>query len=119
MLNKCESEIKILSSQIESIKNFDETIKNRKAEMKNSIEIMDSIIMDGAVSDANLRLFIDKIIIHEYNNKLDVSMIIKADFRQHIDFYDENGEISEKVFECVEHPSEISEEFIDAMIKEY
>ncbi len=116
MLNKCESEIKILSSQIESIKNFDETIKNRKAEMKNSIEIMDNIILDGAVSNANLRLLIDKIVIHEHERKLDVSILIKADFRQHIDFYDENGEISEKVFECVEHPSEISEEFIDAMI---
>ena len=37
--------------------------KKRKAEIKNSIDILDGIIKDGAISNANLRLLIREIII--------------------------------------------------------
>ena len=104
MLTKCETEIAWLTGQIESIRNYDETIKRRKAEMKSVIEMMDEIIAKREISDAHLRMLVEKIIIHEQEKKLRIEICLKADFRQHIDFYDENGQITDKAFEMIVQP---------------
>ena len=111
MLTKCETEIAWLTGQIESIRNYDETIKRRKAEMKSVIEMMDEIIAERKISDAHLRMLVEKIIIHEQEKKLQIEICLKADFRQHIDFYDENGQISDKAFEMVVQPDVLSTGF--------
>lgn len=111
MLTKCETEIAWLAGQIESIRNYDETIKRRKAEMKSVIEMMDEIIAERKISDAHLRMLVEKIIIHEQEKKLRIEICLKADFRQHIDFYDENGQISDKAFEMVVQPDVLSTGF--------
>ena len=104
MLTKCETEITWLTGQIESIRNYDETIRHRKAKMKSVIEMMDEIIAERKISDAHLRMLVEKIIIHERDNRLQVEICLKADFRQHIDSYDENGNLSEKAFEMIVQP---------------
>lgn len=65
MLEKCESDIQKLEDEIKSIQDYNSTIKKRKAEMKDSVEIIEEIIKEGAISDANLRLLVNKIIIFE------------------------------------------------------
>lgn len=72
--------------------------------MKSVIEMMDEIIAKREISDAHLRMLVEKIIIHEHNKRLRVEICLKADFRQHIDFYDENGKLSEKAFEMIVQP---------------
>ncbi len=48
----------VQTAEIEAIRDYDTTIRKRKAEMKSSIEILDGIIKDGAISDNNLRLLL-------------------------------------------------------------
>ena len=44
-------------------------------------------------------MLVEEIIITEKDKKLDITIVLKAEFRRHMDFYDENGEITEKAFE--------------------
>ncbi len=104
MLENCEKDIAAHTAEIEALKNYDETVKSRKANLKQSIDLLDDIVNDGAISNAHLRMLIDEIIVYENEGQQRITIKIKADFRRHVDIYEENGEISEKVFECVTIP---------------
>lgn len=96
MLEKCESDIQKLEDEIKSIQDYNSTIKKRKAEMKDSVEIIEEIIKEGAISDANLRLLVNKIIIFEKGKKLKIKL--NAKFQRHKDCYNDNGIVTEKIF---------------------
>lgn len=86
MLEKCESDIQKLEDEIKSIQDYNSTIKKRKAEMKDSVEIIEEIIKEGAISDANLRLLnlrllVNKIIIFEKDKKLSIKIKLNAKFQ--------------------------------------
>ena len=98
MLEKCESDIQKFEDEIKSIQNYNSTIKKRKAEMKDSVEIIEEIIKEGAISDANLRLLVDKIIITEKNQKLKIKIKLNAKFQRHKNCYDENGNLAYTTF---------------------
>lgn len=98
MLEKCESDIQKLEDEIKSIQDYNSTIKKRKAEMKDSVEIIEKIIKEGAISDANLRLLVNKIIIFEKDKKLSIKIKLNAKFQRHKDCYNDNGIVSEKIF---------------------
>ncbi|HPE95002.1 MAG TPA: recombinase family protein, partial [Bacillota bacterium] len=100
MLAKCEADIDSLLKQIDAIRDYDTTIKKRKAEMKTGIDLINDIVSEGAISDTHLRMLIDKIVIHEKDKRLNIAIFLKAEFRRHMDFYDENGEVTDKAFEC-------------------
>ncbi len=92
MIAKRKNEIENLTKKIDSIKNLDETVKKRKAEIKNSIDILDGIIKDGAISNANLRLLISEIIILEQDNELSIVVAMKAPFGEYYgELFDEEG----------------------------
>lgn len=94
MLEKCELDIQKLEVEIKSIQDYNSTIKKRKDEMKDSVEI----IKEGAISNANLRLLVDKIIIFERDKKLKIKIKLNAKFQKHKDCYDENGNLTESTF---------------------
>ena len=98
MLVKCEADIKRIQEKIHSIKDYNDTIKKRKAEIKNSVKIIEEILEEGAISDANLRLLVEKIIITEKDKKLNIKIKLNAKFQGHKDCYDENGNLTEKAF---------------------
>lgn len=98
MLEKCESDIQKLEDEIKSIQDYNSTIKKRKAEMKDSVEIIEEIIKEGAISDANLRLLVNKIIIFEKDKKLSIKIKLNAKFQRHKDCYNDNGIVIEKIF---------------------
>lgn len=89
MLEKCESDIKALSKRIAELEDMDNTIKKRKAEISNSIEIFNKIIDEGTISDSDLRMLIDKIIISENDGKLDISITLNGKFKEHTLNFDE------------------------------
>ncbi len=93
MLEKCESDIQKLEEEIKSIQDYNSTIKKRKAEMKDSVQIIEEIIKEGAISDANLRLLVDKIIITEKNKKLKIKIKLNAKFQRHKNCYDDEGNL--------------------------
>ena len=98
MLEKCESDIQKLEDEIKSIQDYNSTIKKRKAEMKDSVEIIEEIIKEGTISDANLRLLVNKIIIFEKDKKLKIKIKLNAKFQRHKDCYNDNGIVLEKIF---------------------
>ncbi len=55
---------------------------------------MDDILKDEHLSEAHLRLLVDKIYVHEEDGKLSLNICLKAPFRDHLDTY-ENGEQTE------------------------
>ena len=75
------------------MKDIETTVKERKKQMKKSVELLDGIIADGAISDTHLRMLVDEIVIYEKNGKLDIQITLNGEFRTHIDYYDESGDI--------------------------
>lgn len=93
MLEKCESNIKRITGDINRINNYNETIKKRKADLKHAVEIIDEIVKEGAISDANLRMLIERIVIYEVKEGLHLEIELNANFKNHRNYYDENGVI--------------------------
>ena len=98
ILKICEDDIERIKNEIESITDYNATIKKRKAEMKESVDLIEQIIQEGAISDANLRLLVDSIVISEKNKKLHIKINLNAKFERHKDCYDEEGNLTESVF---------------------
>ena len=69
----------------------------RKAEIKESVDLIDQIIQEGAVSDANLRMLVDSIVISEQDKKLQIKINLNAKFKWHKDYYDEEGNLTERI----------------------
>ena len=65
MLAACEDDIKKISQELYDIQNYSETIKKRKAETKRTVDLIEEIVKEGQISNANLRQLIDKFIIYE------------------------------------------------------
>ena len=91
MLENCEKDIQQIAEEIESIKDYNSTIKKRKSELKKTVDLIEEIIKDGAISDANLRLLVDEIKIHESDKKLRIEINLKAKFTKHYEIYGESG----------------------------
>ncbi len=99
MLKKCEADITGIREKIADMKDIERTVKSRKADILSSIEVFDRIAAEGKISDTDLRLLIEKIIIAEdKNGKLDIEVRINGNFRRHIDIY-QNGELTERYME--------------------
>ena len=92
MLEACERDIQQITEEIESIKDYNATIKKRKSEIKKTVELIEEIVKDGAISDANLRLLVDEIKIYESDKKLRIEINLKAKFTKHFEIYGEDGE---------------------------
>ena len=99
MITDCEQDIAELQRKIEEFLNLDQTVRQRKKEMKKSMDLLDAIVADGAISDANLRMLIDKIVIYNKDGRLKVQIFLNGDFRRKIDFYDENGTLTDRIAE--------------------
>ena len=94
MIQKREAEIAAAQKQIEELQNIEETLRSRQAKLKRDISMMDDILKEGHLSEAHLRLLVDKIYVHEENGQLSLDICLKAPFRDHMDIY-ENGEQTE------------------------
>lgn len=88
MIEKCEEEIAAVDIQIASLKDIGEAVKRRKAEMKTSLDLLDSIVRDEAISDTHLRMLVERIMIHEQNGEMQIEVQLKADFNWHMTLLD-------------------------------
>ena len=93
MLAECEADISRIEKELHDIENYSETIKKRKSEMKSTIDIIDEIVKEGAVSNANLRILVDKIIISEREDGLHITVNLNADFTSHLQLFDSKGNL--------------------------
>ena len=86
-----EHAIKKIEQELYDIQHYSETIKKRKSEMKRTVELIDEIIKEGEISDANLRQLIDKILIYETSEGLRIQVNLRAAFTEHMIILDELG----------------------------
>lgn len=91
MIAKREEQITGAKKQIAELQNISEVLRSRQAKLKRDISLMDDIIQEGKMSEAHLRMLVEKILVHEENGKLDLEILLKAPFRDHLDIF-ENGE---------------------------
>lgn len=92
MLTACENDIKKISQELYDIQNYSETIKKRKSEMKRTIDLMEEIIKEGEISDVNLRMLVEKIIIYDTSEGLRIEVRLNADFTEHMIIFNKDGE---------------------------
>lgn len=78
LISELKDENKKLSIEINAIKNYNDTVKKRKSELKNACNIIEKVLSERKISDTNLRLIIEKIIIYEREGKLDIELRLKA-----------------------------------------
>ena len=81
MIAKREEEITALEKKIAELKEYDKVCKQRKEQLKNTTQILDEILSEGKISDVNLRMLVNKILIHQNEDKsLDIKFEINGDF---------------------------------------
>lgn len=91
MLAACENDIKKISGELYDIQNYSETIKKRKAEMKQTVDLIEEIVKEGQISNANLRQLVDKIIIFEDGEGLRIQINLNAAFTEHMTIFGDDG----------------------------
>lgn len=80
MIETRRDDIEKFKKEISEIENLDKTIKERKSTLKHSIELLDDIIADNNISNANLHLMFDKIVIEETDEGLNLDLRLKSPF---------------------------------------
>ena len=93
MIAKCESQIAWLEKEINSILDYNATIKSRKSDIKSTIELLEKIVKEGEISDANIRMLVNKIIVSEQNGMISIQIKLNAKFTNHIMTYDEDNTV--------------------------
>ena len=96
MIAKREEQIEEAKKQIEELQNISEMLRSRQAKLKRDISLIDDILEDGKMSEAHLKMLVEKILVHEEDGKLDLEIRLKAPFRDHLDIF-ENGERTDSV----------------------
>ena len=82
MIEKREAEIAELTQKIEDCKRFDELSKKRRDELMSTAEMLDEVMLEPYITDANMRLLVRKITVHENEDgSLDVSLEFNGDFK--------------------------------------
>ena len=82
MIEKREVEIAELTKKIEECRKFDELSKKRRDELMSTAELLDEVLLEPYISDANMRLLVHKIHVHENEDgSLDVNLEFNGDFK--------------------------------------
>ena len=95
MLQKRDEAIQSAEQQINEYRDAQASLEARKESMRPSIDLLDAITSEGSVSDAHLRMFVNRVYLHEQDGKLSVEFVLNADFQTHLDLYDQNGELTD------------------------
>lgn len=70
---------------------FYATIKSRKSDIESTIELLEKIIQEGEISDANIRMLVNRIIVSEQNGMISIQIKLNAKFTNHLMTYDEDN----------------------------
>lgn len=98
MIQKREEQIAQAKKKIAEMENLGQTIRSRQAKLKKDISLIDEILDDGQMTEAHLRLLIEKIYVYETEDGLSLDIKVKAPFRNHSDTY-ENGVLTNRELE--------------------
>ena len=90
MIAKREEQIAQAKKRIAELENIGQEIRSRQAKLRKDIGLIDDILADGNLTEAHLRLLVEKIYVYESEGGLSLDIHIKAPFQNHTDSY-ENG----------------------------
>ena len=90
MIAKREEQIAQAKKRIAELENIEQVIRSRQAKLRKDIGLIDDILADGNLTEAHLRLLVEKIYVYESEGGLSLDIHIKAPFQNHTDSY-ENG----------------------------
>ena len=101
MIAKREEQIANAKKRIEELENIGQIIRSRQAKLRKDIGLIDDILADGKISEAHLRMLIERIYVYETEGGLSLEIKVKAPFQNHTDSYDNgvltNSEIEELI----------------------
>ena len=101
MITKREEQIANAKKRIEELENIGQIIRSRQAKLRKDIGLIDDILADGKISEAHLRMLIERIYVYETEGGLSLEIKVKAPFQNHTDSYDNgvltNSEIEELI----------------------
>lgn len=98
MIAKREEQIAQAKKKIAELENLGQTIRTRQAKLKKDISLIDEILADGHMTEAHLRLLIEKIYVYQTADGLSLDIKVKAPFQNHTDTY-ENGVLTNSELE--------------------
>ena len=88
MITKREEEITDLQQKIEESKQFDEVSKRKRNELRTTADLLEKMIEEQHISDANLRLLVKTVYVHQNEDKsLDVRLEFNGDFEDSVAVY--------------------------------
>lgn len=81
MLAKREAEIAELEKRIEDTRKFDAVSMSRSRELKGTAEMLEDILTEPHISNADLRMLVEKVLVHQNEDKsLDVKLVFNGAF---------------------------------------
>ena len=98
MIAKREEQIANAKKRIEELENIGQIIRSRQAKLRKDIGLIDDILADGKISEAHLRMLIERIYVYETEGGLSLEIKVKAPFQNHTDSYD-NGVLTNSEIE--------------------
>ena len=98
MIAKREEQIANAQKRIEELENIGQIIRSRQAKLRMDIGLIDDILADGKISEAHLRMLIERIFVYETEGGLSLEIKVKAPFQNHTDSY-ENGVLTNSEIE--------------------
>ena len=98
MIAKREEQIANAQKRIEELENIGQIIRSRQAKLRKDIGLIDDILADGKISEAHLRMLIERIFVYETAGGLSLEIKVKAPFQNHTDSY-ENGVLTNSEIE--------------------
>ena len=70
------------------MRKFDELSKKRRDELMSTAELLDEVLLEPYISDANMRLLVRKINVHENEDgSLDVTLEFNGEFKDSSSVY--------------------------------
>ena len=85
MIEKREAEIQTIENKIANLRNYDEVCKKRREELKNTSELIETILADGHISNVNLRMLVRQVTVHQNEDKsIDISFDMNGAFNYNI-----------------------------------
>ena len=100
MIAKREEQIAQARKRIAELENIGQVLKARQAKLKKDISLMDDILSEEKISEAHLRMLIEKIYVYETAEGISLDIRVKAPFQNHTDTY-ENGVLTASEIEKI------------------
>ena len=88
MITRFENEIEECRRQIREYETAELISQRKRAEMKESVELLDEIVAAGEISDTHLRMLVDHIYIHQCcDGRLKLQIDMMTPFACHLSMY--------------------------------